>query len=228
MTKKSWILTFIAFIIIILPVSLNYINLKLLCDYTIAYDVGRKFAYSLMTRDIDHMKAWSSPTIHKKIDELSLNTSLAHNLPDFYNFFDLVACRRVGITLVCSYALMLEDAKPFPVYSVLLKPYGPLTVLEKIKRYLYFEFEFASKFTDWPKSPDRWLVYDFLLPENGFDFQKYIHEDINVDIDVDTFEQKMETMGKFEEVWGVREIEQQNREVREIYHSYYEQVFATP
>lgn len=220
-TKKKRTYVYVIVAVTIVSVLANYINYKFIEDYTYPFEVGRKFAYSFMIRDPFHMKTWSSVAIHKKIDLLSYKAKSGNDFPDYYQHFDLVVSRRIGVTLVCTYALMLEDAIPIPTYTLILNPYGPLTVVERIQKYIYFNFDFAKRFMDWPATPNRWLVFDFLA-KNDFDFEQYASKDISEDFDENILEKKFERMDKFEEEWSNKEMERQNREMVEIYMSYYE------
>jgi hypothetical protein len=221
MTKKKNIYVYIIVGATILCVLVNYVNNIFLEDYTDPVEVGRKFAYSFMIKDPFHMKTWSIPAIHKNIDLLSYRDKSGNEDTDYYNYFNLVASRRIGDTLICTYALMLEDVIPIPAYSVILKPYGPLTILEKIKKYIYLNFIYATRIMDWPVATNRWIVFDF-LPRNDFDFEQYATKDIAEDIDENILEGKIERMGKFEKAWSDKEMEKQNREIVEIYNSYFE------
>jgi len=207
--------------IIMFAILLIYVDGKLVEEYTNPYDIGKKFAFSYMIKTSKNMKTWAHKDMHGIIDNLKyegIENDEVDNI--YYDHFTLICAKRVGDTLICSYGLLMDDVNPIPIYTVLLKPNGPLSFMERAKIYMHNGLKIARKFIDLPTHPDRWLVYNF-LDKNEFNYMEYITSDLSSSNSEDGLDNKYNIMMEHENNWGNSELIKQNSEMQSLYNDYY-------
>jgi len=196
----------------------NYIR----SEYKNPFRVASAFSYSYMTKDAKHMKSWADKKIYKEIDKLQYSTPVDYHYVDLFGDFELVCSRRLGNTMVCTYALNHLGAPPL-FYSAVLKPVGSPSLWERVKDFIYFDIPLGDEFVGFPYHKQRWLVVDFFTND---DFEKYISthlEKTQAEIAVTLIEQlhiDIDQMENYEDKWSDREKIRQNIEVKELYVDY--------
>lgn len=193
-------------------------------EYEDPFRVAKAFSYSYMTKDTEHMKSWAYKEAYEKIDDLQYSTpvSVDEHLSD-WNDFELVCFRRLGNTIVSTYAYDLFKEPPF-LYTAVLEPVGSFSLWERVKDFIYFEIPLGSKICGWPRSKQRWLVVDFFTND---DYEKYITAFLgmtkNEVVDWLFSEQFEEEIGQrqlYEDMWGDAEKTRQNEEMKILYRNY--------
>jgi len=202
----------------------NYIR----SEYEDPFRVSKAFSYSYMTRDATHMKTWGDKEIHKQIDQLQYSTHVNDTYANFWESFQLVSFRRVGSTIVSTYAYNAFEDQPL-FYSVVMKPNGSPSLWERVKDFIYFDLPFGDKMVGFPHNKKRWLVADFFTND---DFEEYVSEwieriekrDINwlhnrLKIDKQLLTE-IEQRQNYEDKWSATEKIRQNEEIKKLYRDY--------
>jgi len=192
--------------------------------------VGKAFSYSYMTKNSKSMKSWTDKKTYNKIDELKYLTPVE----DFgiigtsvWEDFKLVCFRRLGHTIVSTYAYDRFEEPPF-LYSAVLKPVGPLSLWERCREFIYFRVPLGNRFVGWPHTKQRWLVADFFTGDMDA-YEKDITAFFNKTPDVLISELRIDTEEMLEEIdqrlsyedkWGKTEKIRQNEEMKVMYRNY--------
>jgi hypothetical protein len=140
-------------------------------DYENPLRVAEAFAYSLMTKDVEHMKSWSWKEIHNEIDKMKSTQFADFSLQRTFGAnFRLVCFRRLDETIVCTYALtdvgfMNFTSQPL-FYTVALLPIGPDSIWERVKKFVSFKVPFGDNIITHTHSKQRWLVVDYYTEDN--------------------------------------------------------------
>lgn len=232
----------IKYLIIIICVTLVSIILLFIGDsyfkkeYENPLRVAQAFAISLMLKDVEHMKSWSSETIHNKIDNLEL--SQFSDLPNYeaYGRFKLVCFRRLDDIIVCTYALSdvgFLNFNPAPLfYTVVLEPLGPGSLWERVKKFVSFKVPFGDSIVGHVREKQRWLVVDYYT-EDDFDkircqivikfktMRETLSKDMNGKPDMDKLLDQLTTDALFrlayKNQWREKEKVEQNLQMRKLY-----------
>jgi len=234
------------YLIIIISVTLVSIILLFIGDsyfkkeYEDPLRVAQAFALSLMYKDVEHMKSWSCKEIHNKIDKLEPSQFTDFSLQrTFDTNFRLVCFRRLGETIVCTYALtdveFLNFTSPPLFYTVALLPIGSNSMWERVKEFVRFKVPFGGSIIAHTHSKQRWLVVDYYTED---DYDKILSEIV---ITFKTFGQtfgkgtskKLDTMKFIDKIitgiqsrvgyqnqWREQETIEQNLQIRELYKNY--------
>jgi len=185
-------------------------------------NVAKAFSYSYMIKDSENMKSWADKRIYGKINKLQYSTPVDDSYRH-WEFFELVSFRRLGYTIVCTYAY--NDYKNLPLfYSVVLEPTGPSSLWERVKDFIFYKIPFGDKFIGLPHHKDRWLVVDFFTND---DFETYISDvskrlekivkgEINWKSHIMEIKRRM----NYENKWSDEEKIRQNAEMKELYMDY--------
>lgn len=197
-------------------------------EYEDPFRVAKAFSYSYMTKDTEHMKSWAYKEAYEKIDDLQYSTpvSVAEHL-GHRDDFELVCFRRLGYTIVSTYAQTIVVGEELPLfYSAVLEPVGSDSIWERVTDFIYFKVPLGSKICSFPRSKDRWLVVDFFTND---DYEKYttalLGTKNNEAVDWFFSVPSTEEIGQrqnYEEMWGDAEKIRQNEEMKILYKNYIE------
>jgi len=230
MRKLLIIVSLIIGVISIIFIADNYFRSK----YQNPFRVAQSFSYSYMIKNSEDMKSWADKRIYGKINKLQYSIPLNDSYGDFWKFFQLVSSRKLGNTMVCTYAYYDYENPPL-FYSVVLKPTGSPSLWERIKDFIYFDIPLGDEFVEFPHDKHRWLVVDFFTND---DLETYIFTSSEKnptwfkmtekgEIDWDALEKKLEQikmkrkqMENYENEWSDEEKIRQNAEMKKLYMDY--------
>jgi len=198
-------------------------------EYEDPFRVAKAFSYSYMTKDTEHMKSWAHKKAYEKIEDLQYSTSVDERL-SVWDDFELVCFRRLGNTIVSTYAYDLFEKPPF-LYTAVLEPVGSLSLWERIKDFIYSDIPLGSKVVGFPDYKRRWLVVDFFSKDENA-YEKHINafidkvnneewnsliSELQVDLEMlDDISQRQ----LYEEKWSETGKIRQNEEMKILYWNY--------
>ena len=193
-------------------------------DYEDPFKVGKRFSFGYMLEDKSHMKSWSDKKFHDKIDKLPYEAPVHYGEIEghFWKSLDLVSSRKIGFTIVCTYALIEFDRLPL-FYTVVLEPVAPSSYWERFKNFVYFKIPLGDKILNKLSKKDRWLVVDFFTND---DFEAYsdtlVKEIYEQDIlkKIEQFGKAIKVLKIYEKDWSNKEKIDQNEEMRKLYTDY--------
>jgi len=188
------------------------------------FRVAKAFSYSYMIKNSEYMKSWADKKIYEKINELQYSTPVDSSYEDFWEDFELVSFRKLGNTIVCTYAYTDFDNLPL-FYSVVLEPTGLSSLWERVKDFIYFDVPLGDKIVGFPYSKQRWLVVDFFTDDDIEEYISVLLEKIEKgaweDFLIETKQlEQWEQMKKYENKWGDEEKTWQNAEMKKLYMDY--------
>lgn len=190
--------------------------------------VGEGFSYNYMTKDSEGMMSWADPIIYEKINELKYSAPVYEGFANSAGDFELMCFRKLGNTIVCTYAYNTYEGLPL-FYSVVLKPTGLPSLWEKVKDFIYSDIPFGDELVGpFYHHKQRWLVIDFFTND---DFEKYISSQLEkmeeweidwqaIKIEFEQMILEIEQMENYENTWSNKEMIRQNKEMIKLYTDY--------
>lgn len=233
MRKRKWIFIclIIGMCILCLVFILDHFFKR---EYEDPFRVAKAFSYSYMTKDTEHMKSWAYKEAYEKIDDLqySMPLSVDKRLND-WDDFELVCFRRLGNTIVSTYAQTIVSRQELPLfYSAVLEPVGSDSLWERVKDFIHHEIPFGSKICGWTRWKKRWLVVDFFTND---DYEKFIvafsamkHNEVMAWLLSEQFVEEIGQRQDYEDMWGDVEKTRQNEEMKILYRNYIEHQSKIP
>jgi len=199
-------------------------------EYKNPFRVAKAFSYSYMTKDTERMKSWASKKAYQKIDELQYSQPVEDFGQNDWENFKLVCFRRLGNTIVSTYAYDQFEESPF-LYSATLEPVGPLSLWEKSKDFIHYKLPLGDKLVGFPYPEKRWLVVDFFAIDKDA-YEKHITVFFNkatkdpkaliseLLIDGGKLLGEVERRISYENEWSQAEKIRQNEEMKRLYEHY--------